>query len=81
MTISLSAQTQRLLEEKLRSGEYGSADEVVHAALEALKELQSHSLDDVALDAIDRAEDEIEQGKVQDWKDVREQMRSRFLGK
>jgi Arc/MetJ-type ribon-helix-helix transcriptional regulator len=80
MPISLSAETQKLLEEKLRSGEYGSTDEVVHAALEASKELQLHSLDDTTLDAIDRAEDQIEQGQVHDWKDVRRQVRARFLG-
>jgi putative addiction module CopG family antidote len=81
MTISLSAETQKLVEEKLRSGEYSSADEVVHAALEALNTLQSHSLDQATLDAIDRAEDQIEQGRVHDWKDVRKQLQSRFLGK
>jgi putative addiction module CopG family antidote len=81
MTISLSAETQKLVEEKLRSGEYSSADEVVHAALEALDTLQSHSLDQATLDAIDSAEDQIEQGRVHDWKDVREQVRAKFLGK
>jgi Arc/MetJ-type ribon-helix-helix transcriptional regulator len=34
MTISLRPETQELLEAKLRSGEYHSADAVVHAALE-----------------------------------------------
>ena len=81
MTISLSLETQKLLEEKLRSGEYGSADEVVHAALEALNEREAHSLDDATLDAIDRAEDQIERGQVHEWKDVREQVRAKFLGK
>jgi putative addiction module CopG family antidote len=80
MTISLSAETQRLLEERLRSGRYGTPDEVVHAALDALKELESHSLDAEALDAIDRTEEQIERGAVHDWKDVREQVRARFFG-
>jgi putative addiction module CopG family antidote len=81
MTISLSSETRRLLEEKLQSGEYRSADEVLHAALEALNELESHSLDEATLDAIDRAEDQIERGQVHDWKDVRERVRAKFLGK
>jgi len=81
MTISLSDETQKLVEEKLRSGAYRSADEVVHAALQALNELESHALDDETLDAIDRAEDQIERGDVHDWKDVREQVRAKFLGK
>ena len=81
MTISLISETQKLLEEKLQTGEYGSADEVLHAALEALNELESHSLDEATLDAIDRAEDQIERGQVHDWKDVRERVRAKFLGK
>lgn len=74
MTISLHAETQKLLEEKLRSGKYGSADEIVHAALEALGEINAHVLDDETLDALDRAEDQIERGQIHDWKDVREQV-------
>lgn len=80
MTINLSPQTQKLLEEKLSSGAYRSADDVVHAALEALNELDACGLDDETLDAIDRAEDQIERGDIRDWKDVREQVRARFLG-
>lgn len=81
MTISLSPETQKLLEKELRSGQYRSADEVVHAALKALSELEAPGLDDETLEAIDRAEDQIEQGQVHDWKDVREQVRGSFLGK
>ena len=81
MEIALSPQTQHLLEEKLKSGAYRSADEVVHAALTALDELEAHQLDDATLDAIDRAEDEIERGQVHDWSAVREQVRDKFLGR
>jgi len=80
MTIFLSDETERLLKAKLQSGEYRSADEVVHAALEALNELESRSLDKETLDAIDRSEDQIERGEVHDWKDVRSEVREQFLG-
>ncbi|HXE55993.1 MAG TPA: hypothetical protein VN541_23405 [Tepidisphaeraceae bacterium] len=80
MTILLSDETQRLLEERLRTGGYQSADEVVHAALQALGQLELHTLDDQTLDAIDRAEDQIERGEVHDWNGVREQVRAKFLG-
>jgi putative addiction module CopG family antidote len=79
MDIALSPETRKLLEDKLLSGEYRSADEVVHAALDALNELEDYGLDEETLNAIDRAEDQIEQGQVYDWKDVREQVRARFL--
>ena len=80
MTISLSPETQKLLEDRLKTGEYGSADAVLHAALEALSELEKHGLDEQTLDAIDHAEDQIDRGEVHDWKDVREQVRAKFLG-
>ena len=80
MTITLSAETRKLVEEKLKSGAYRSADEVVHAAIEALNELEAQGLDEPTLDAIDRAEDQVERGQVHDWKDVREQVRARFVG-
>jgi hypothetical protein len=51
----------------------------MRAALEALTELEALGLDDDALDAIDRAEDEIDRGEVHEWKDVRDPVRARFL--
>ena len=81
MTITLSETTQKLLEEKLKGGEYRSADDVVHAALQALNELEATPLDEQTLDAIDRAEDQIERGAVYNWQDVRERVRDKFLGR
>lgn len=80
MNIALSPATQRMLEEKLQSGQYGSPDDVVRAALEALNELSTLCPDEEILDGIDRAEDQIESGNVHDWKNVRDQVRSKFLG-
>ncbi len=81
MNIALSPETEKLLQEKLNSGDYHSVDDVVHAALEALNEIEAAGLDEATLDAIDRAEDQIDRGEVHDWKDVREQVRAKFLGK
>lgn len=80
MTISLSPETQKLLEDKLRTGGYPSADDLLHAALAALDELEASQLDEETLDAIDHAEDQIDRGEVHDWADVREQVRAKFLG-
>lgn len=79
MNIVISPETQKLLEAKLRGGEYRSADEVLHAALQALDE--TSGLDDATLDAIDRSEDQIERGQVHNWADVRERVRDKFMGK
>ncbi len=80
MTITLSPETQKLLEEKLKDGAYRSVDDVLNAALQALDEVESQELDEELLDAIDRAEDQIERGEVHNWDDVREQIRARLLG-
>ena len=79
--VHLNEQTEKLLEERVQSGDYGSADEVVMAALLALDEAKSIGLSDEVRDAIDRAEDQIDSGQVHDWKDVRESVRNMFLGK
>lgn len=78
MGITLSPKTLQLLEEKIRSGGYRSADDVIHAALDALGELEARALDDQTLDAIDRAESQIERGEAIEWTQAREQVRSRF---
>ena len=78
MTIVLSPETQKLLEKKLSGGEFASADEVVRAALEALDWSSGNFLDEGTLDALDRAEDQIERGEERDWKDVRQQVIDMF---
>ena len=78
MTIVLSSETQKLLDRKLESGEYGSADEVLHAALKALDWASGGLLDEAALDALDRADAQIERGEEHAWKDVRQQVLDMF---
>lgn len=80
MTIYLTPETQTLLDRKLESGQYRSADEVVHAALEALDEIESHHLTPEIQTTIDRAEDQIEAGQVHEWSQVKESIRAKFLG-
>ena len=79
MTITLSPETQRLLEDQLNTGNFASADEVLRAALQALDELSE--LDQATLDAIDVSEEENERGEFVDWDDVREDVRAEFRGR
>ena len=76
--VSISAETQKLLERRLKSGEYRTVDDVLHAALEALDTINSVALDEATLDAIDRSEGQIERGEVHEWESVREQVREGF---
>jgi len=80
MDFALSPETLKLVEEKLKTGAYASADELVHDALDALDEREAYELDEATLDAIDRAEDQIERGEVHDWNEIRDQVRAKLLG-
>ena len=79
MNISISPGTQKLLEERMQQGGYQSADDLVHAALEALNQMEIGPLDDKTLDAIDRAEDQIERGEFRDLDEVKDQIRAKFV--
>lgn len=81
MAIALNAETESLLEARINSGDYRTADDVVRAALRALEQLESGGLDEATLKAIDEAEDDIETGQVHDWNTVRDAVLNRFLGK
>src|SRR5277367_6730821 len=82
MTLTLTPETQRLVEEKLKDGTFRSFDEIVHAGLVALSDQQqSEELDDETLDAIDEAEDAIERGEVHDWEDVKKHLREILASK
>ena len=80
MTIDLLPETQRLLEQQLKTGRYATPDEAVRAGLSALHEQEWDELDAEALDAIDRAEAQIERGEGVKFSEVREQIRASFRG-
>ncbi len=79
MAIELSVETQKRIEEKLKSGRYSSADELICAALDALNEFESEGLDEETLKAIERSDKQIERGEFYDWKDVRARVLKKFL--
>ena len=81
MEITLTPATQKLLDAQMTRGGYESPDELVRAALEALGEQQALVLDEASLNAIDRAEDQIERGEFHALDDVRDRIRNRFLGR
>jgi antitoxin ParD1/3/4 len=65
MSLSLQPETERLIEEKVQSGEYNSADEVVRSALCALaKEDQEYAIRVEALRGeIQKGLDELDAGR------------------
>jgi Arc/MetJ-type ribon-helix-helix transcriptional regulator len=80
MTITLDAQTQKLLEERMREGGYASENDALRAGLELLAREEIPPLDDETLDAIDEAEDEIERGETIDAREALAKLRREYLG-
>ena len=84
MHIILSAETQKLLEERMRKGGYPTADDAVRVALQTLEDVEGAAFEDLDEDtraAIERAEEEADRGEGRPWEEVREELRSRFLNK
>ena len=76
MTITLSPETQRLLEDQLKKRNFASVDELVHAALQAFDVL--NGLDEATLDSIDKSEAEIARGEFIEWDEVLARVRAKY---
>jgi len=81
MTILLSEQTQKLLEEQMRRDGQQSPDDVVRMALETLREVQSEEISDEIHAAIEQGLAEHRRGEGRPWEEVREELRKRFIDK
>ena len=84
MTISLSPETKKLLEEQMKKGRFSDPDEVLRVALETLDQVKGEDCEDLdpqTRAAIEEAEAQYEHGKGLPWEEVREQLRVQFITK
>ena len=84
MHIVLSPETQKLLEERMRTGHYATPDEAVRAALQTLGEVEGAPLEDLDPEtqaAINLADAQGDSGEGRPWEQVREELRARYLNK
>ena len=84
MNIVLSPETQKLLEERMRSGRFATPDEAVRAALQTLGDVEGDALEDLDTEtraAIDRAEAQGDRDEGRPWEQVRDELRARYLNK
>jgi Arc/MetJ-type ribon-helix-helix transcriptional regulator len=73
MTISLSPQTQKLLNQQMEKGHFSSADDALRVALEALDQLrETEEMDQQTQSAIARAFEQSARGEGRPWPEVRE---------
>lgn len=78
MTLTLTPETQKLLDAQLRSGSYPSADALVRAALEHLQADSSADLDDATVAALELGLSQARAGQGIPWKDARANLASQF---
>ena len=82
MTVSLSPELRKYVEEQVRAGRFASAEEVVEAGLARLMlDPLPDALDDDDLAAIEESEAQIERGEDLDWAQVSAALRQKYLGK
>ena len=85
MTLTLSADVRQFIDEKVRSGEYASAEDVIAATIATLKSTDCAGIEDRLtaedLAELDKAEAEIARGDVLDWATVAAELRKDYLGK
>jgi len=76
MTISLSPELKKYVEEQVRAGRFASPEEVVEAGLARLMlDPLPDALDDEDLAAIDESEAQIARGEDLDWAHVSAKMK------
>jgi predicted transcriptional regulator len=81
MTISLNAQTQKLLEEQMKKHGCSTVEETVQLALEKLDEEPGDFIDDLdpaTQAAIAEGLAQSERGEGRPWEQVRQEIRARF---
>lgn len=81
MPISLSPDTQKLIEEQMKATGVASADELVRGALQTLRQARGEdfdSLDPETRAAIEEGLAQANGGEGRPWEDVREEIRATF---
>ena len=84
MSISLTHETQQLIEEQMKRTGIETADDLVRLALRTLNQIQSEDfeeLDPETRAAIDEAEAQLDRGEGRPWEQVRGELRARFIDK
>jgi putative addiction module CopG family antidote len=83
MNLSLDPEVWKFIEERVRAGQYATAEDVVREAIARLRsdeELAAEELDDETLAALAESDAQYERGEVRDWKDVSAELRAKYLG-
>jgi len=82
MSISLTTETQQLIEQHMKARGITTADELVRVALQSLAPtsgLKFNELDADTQAAIKRGLEDVKRGDTRPWAEVKEGLRARFI--
>jgi predicted transcriptional regulator len=82
MAITLSPETQRLIEERMKQTGLDTADELVRLALQTLDQVRGEDFEDLDPEtqaAIEEGLAQADRGEGRPWEEVREELRARFI--
>lgn len=77
MNISLSPETQKLIEDRMKRAGYRTADEAVRSALETMEQFEAEELDDQTLTEIEEGEAQLARGEGLPLKEAFSQLRNK----
>jgi len=83
MNITISSQTQKLLDEQMQKGGYSSVDDVVRVALETLDQVRGEDYEDLDVEtraAIERGEAQYQRGEAIPLDQAFAQLRRKHFG-
>ena len=84
MHVSLSPEVRKFIEDRIRTGQYSTPEEVIQEAIARLQsdeEWAALDLDDPTLAAIEESEAQYQRGEFRDLKDVAADLRARYSRK
>lgn len=80
MSIDLSPETQKLIEEQMRRNGFTTAEEAIRFALEQMDQPVYGENDPETLAAIEEGEAQLERGEGCPWEEVRRELSKKLLG-
>ncbi len=82
--VSLNAETQRLIEQRMKETGVGTPDELVQLALQTLHQVHGEDFEDLdpaTQAAIEEGIAQADRGQLRPWDEVRDELRTRFIDK
>jgi len=71
---------QKFIDDQVQAGHFPSAQAAIETAVEQMM-IDHGELDQETINAIARADSQYENGQFVEWRDVRDQLRSKYSGK